>query len=81
MAGMNALMVYRGEPGTGASCVTCPLQYNHKLFTYSKNKIISKKIVSRMRFLENIGPFDVSVKCSKRLFDEIRHATFKLMFR
>lgn len=25
MAGMKALMVYRGEPGTGASCVTWPL--------------------------------------------------------
>lgn len=25
IAGINALMVYRGEPGTGASCVTWPL--------------------------------------------------------
>lgn len=26
MAGINALIVYSGEPGTGASCVTCPLE-------------------------------------------------------
>lgn len=25
IAGIKALMVYNGEPGTGASCVTCPL--------------------------------------------------------
>lgn len=26
MAGMKAFIVYNGEPGTGASCVTCPLK-------------------------------------------------------
>ena len=27
IAGMKALMVYNGDPGTGASCVTWPLKY------------------------------------------------------
>lgn len=33
IAGIKALIVYKGEPGTGASCVTCPLRLAKTVYT------------------------------------------------